>query len=64
MAMVSVSIGEDENHEYASGISVGEVIANVYGKKSGAVAANVDGEQRDLSFALERDSRVEAIMGN
>ena len=64
MAMVSVSIGEEENHEYASGISVGEVIANVYGKKSGAVAANVDGEQRDLSFALERDSRVEAIMGN
>ena len=64
MAMVSVSIGEEENHEYASGISVGEVIANVYGKKSGAVAANVDGEQRDLSFVLERDSRVEAIMGN
>ena len=63
MAMISVTVGKGENHEYSSGISVGEVIANVHGKKSGAVAASVDGEQRDLSFALEDDCAVDAILG-
>ena len=63
MAMISVTVGKGENHEYSSGISVGEVIANVHGKKSGAVAASVDGEQRDLSFALEDDCEVDAILG-
>ena len=61
--MISVTVGKGENHEYSSGISVGEVIANVHGKKSGAVAASVDGEQRDLSFALEDDCEVDAILG-
>ena len=61
--MISVTVGIGENHEYSSGISVGEVIANVHGKKSGAVAASVDGEQRDLSFALEDDCAVDAILG-
>ena len=61
--MISVTVGKGENHEYSSGISVGEVIANVHGKKSGAVAASVDGEQRDLSFALEDDCAVDAILG-
>ena len=42
MAMISVDIGDGEYHEYASGISAGEVIENVHGKKSGAVAALVD----------------------
>ena len=63
MAMISVTVGKGENHEYSSGISVGEVIANVHGKKSGAVAASVDGEQRALSFALEDDCAVDAILG-
>ena len=31
MAMISVTVGKGENHEYSSGISVGEVIANVHG---------------------------------
>jgi len=63
MAMISVDIGEDSPHEYTSGISVGEVIRNVHGKKSGAVAAVVDGEQRDMSFELGSNCTVEPIMG-
>ena len=42
MAMISVDVGAAGTHEYASGISVGEVIVNVHGNKSGDVAALVD----------------------
>ena len=42
MAMISVDVGAAESHEYASGITVGEVVVNVHGKKSGAVAALVE----------------------
>ena len=63
MGMISVDIGEDEPHEYASGISAGEVIKNVHGRKSGAVAALVDGEERDMSFPIEVDCKVDPILG-
>ena len=42
MSMLTVDVGLDESHEYAMGISVGEIIQNVHGRKSGAVAATVD----------------------
>ena len=38
MSMITVELGEDGTHEYASGITAGEVILNVHGKRSGAVA--------------------------
>ncbi len=63
MAMISVDIGDGEYHEYASGISAGEVIENVHGKKSGAVAALVDGEERDMSHLLDENCKVEPIDG-
>ena len=40
--MITVEVGDSDVHEYASGISAGEVIANVHGRKSGAVAALVN----------------------
>jgi hypothetical protein len=40
MSMISVEIGSEKPHEYANGISVGEVILNVHGKRSGAVAVS------------------------
>lgn len=49
MGMLSVSLPDGVTHEYASGTTVGDVIRNVYGKKSGAVAALVDGRERDFS---------------
>ena len=63
MTMISVHIGDGESHEYASGITVGDVIRNVHGKKSGAVAAVVDGEERDMSHILDSDCEVEPIVG-
>ncbi len=62
--MISVDLESGESHEYAKGISVGDVINNAYGKKSGSVAAMVDGEEKDLSFILEEDCKVEAILGD
>ncbi len=64
MSMISVEVGEDGPHEYASGISAGEVIKNVHGRKSGAVAALVDGEERDMSYALEENCKVDPILGD
>ncbi len=63
VTMISVDVGSDGDHEYASGISAGEVIHNVHGRKSGAVAALVNGEQRDMAFVLESDCSVEPILG-
>jgi len=62
--MISVDIGGGESHEYSSGITAGEVIQNVHGKKSGAVAATVDGEERDMSHILDSDCKVEPIIGD
>ena len=64
MAMISVDVGAANSHEYASGISAGEVILNVHGKKSGAVAALVDGVERDFSHILDSDCSVQPIIGD
>jgi len=64
MTMISVDVGSDEPHEYASGITTGEVVVNVHGKKSGAVAALVDGIERDFSHVLDANCSVEAITGD
>jgi threonyl-tRNA synthetase len=64
MSMIRVEIGDDQIHEYASGITAGEVLENVYGKKSGAVAAIVDGQEKDMSFTLESNCKMDAILGD
>ena len=62
--MITVEVGDSDVHEYASGISAGEVIANVHGRKSGAVAALVDGIERDMSYELDSDCSVMPIFGS
>ena len=61
--MISVKVGSGDVHEYAIGISAGEVIENVHGRKYGAVAALVDGIERDMSHELDRDCTVMPILG-
>lgn len=63
MSMISVEVGAEGAHEYASGITAGEVIKNVHGRKSGAVAAIVDGVERDFSHILDANCSVEPILG-
>ena len=62
MTMLTVDVGLDSSHEYVTGISVGEIIRNVHGKKSGAVAATVDGVQVDLSHEIHLDCTVLPIL--
>ena len=62
MTMLTVDVGLDSSHEYVTGISVGEIIRNVHGKKSGAVAATVDGVQVDLSHEIHSDCTVLPIL--
>ena len=63
MSMITVEVGADSAHEYASGITAGEVILNVHGKRSGAVAALVDGVERDFSHVLDSNCSLEPIHG-
>ena len=63
MSMITVDVGADGAHEYASGITAGEGILNVNGKRSGAVAALVDGVERDFSHVLDSNCSLEPIHG-
>ena len=63
MSMIQVKINDEETHEYASGITAGDILENVYGKKSGAVAANIDGIERDMSFKINENCKIEPILG-
>ena len=48
-------------HEFPVKISAGEVIKKVYGKKSGAVAALINDEEKDLSYSLSEDCNISQI---
>ena len=63
MSMIQVKINDEETHEYASGITAGDILENVYGKRSGAVAANIDGIERDMSFKINENCKIEPILG-
>ena len=63
MSIVMVQVNH-EQHEYSVGISVGEIVKNVFGKKSNIVAALVDGKERDFSYGIENDCNLEPIHGN
>ena len=63
MSMIQVKINDKETHEYASGITAGDILENVYGKRSGAVAANIDGIERDMSFTINENCKIEPILG-
>ena len=63
MSIIQVKINDEETHEYASGITAGDILENVYGKRSGAVAANIDGIERDMSFTINENCKIEPILG-
>ena len=51
--MIKVEIDGKKIHEYASGITAGDILQKVYGKKSGAVAAKINGEQKGKELVNE-----------
>ena len=62
--MLTVDVGLDVPHEYAAGISAGEIIKHVHGKKSGAVAATIDGNQVDLSYEINSNCSIRPILAS
>ena len=51
-------------HEFPTKISVGNVIKEVHGKKSGAIAALVNDEEKDLSHLLTLNCKINIIKDN
>ena len=48
-------------HEFPDKIRVGKVIKEVHGKKTGAIAALVNDEEKDLSYLLTQDCKIDLI---
>jgi|TARA_B110000902_G_C14251507_1_gene566270 threonyl-tRNA synthetase len=61
--MIKVEIDGNETREYETGITAGDVIKDVYGRKSGCVAVLVNGIEKDLSENLNLGCVVESING-
>lgn len=51
----------DGVHDFPKGISAGEVVKEIHGKKSGAIAALVNGEEKDLSYSLQKNCEIDVI---
>ena len=61
MSMISVTLPDGTINEYASGITAGEIVIDIEGRKHDCVAAIVDGQPKDFSSILESDCSVEGI---
>ena len=48
-------------HEFPPEITAGKVIKELYGKKSGAIAALIDEEEKDLSYLLSQNCKIDII---
>ena len=63
MSMISITLPDGSVNEYATGITAGEIVIDIEGRKHDCVAAMVDGVQKDFSAILENDCSVEGISG-
>ena len=63
MSMISVSLPDGSVNEYVSGITAGEIVIDIEGRKHDCVAAMVDGQAKDFSCILTSDCSVEGISG-
>ncbi len=64
MSQISVTLPDESVNEYVAGITAGEVVTDILGRKHGCVAALVDGAEKDLSTELESDCSVEGILAD
>lgn len=61
MSMLNVEIDNNEVRQYEAGITFGDIIKDVFGRKSGSVAVFVNGIEKDMSQFLETDCKIEPI---
>ena len=52
---------DDKIHNFPEEISAGEVIKKIFGKKSGAIAALVNHEEKDLSHIIKQNCEISMI---
>ena len=52
---------DDKIHNFSEEISAGEVIKEIFGKKSGAIAALVNHEEKDLSHTIKQNCEISMI---
>ena len=48
-------------HDFPEKITVGDVIKKIHGKKSGAIAALVNNDEKDLSYLLSENCKIDSI---
>ena len=63
MSMLNVEIDNSEIRQYEAGITFGNIIKDVFGRKSGSVAVLVNDIEKDMSQPLETDCKIEPIYG-
>ena len=63
MSMLNVEIDNNEVRQYEAGITFGDIIKDVFGRKSGSVAVLVNDIEKDMSQPLETDCKIEPIYG-
>tara|TARA_B100001029_G_scaffold145227_1_gene125463 strand:- start:2301 stop:4352 length:2052 start_codon:yes stop_codon:yes gene_type:complete len=51
-------------HNFSKGSTAKDVITEILGKKNNAIAAFINGEQRDLSFSIQENCEIEIISGD
>ena len=61
MSMISVTLPDGSVNEYAAGITAGEIVIDIEGRKHDCVAASVNGEEKDFSTMLDSDCSVEGL---
>ena len=63
LSTVKIEIEDGEFREYETGITAGDVIRDIHGRKSGVVATLIDGIEKDMSTVLESNCKIEPIDG-
>jgi threonyl-tRNA synthetase len=61
MPMIQVTLPDGEVNEYSTGITAGEVVIDIFGRKHGCVAAFIDDEQRDFSTIISNNCSIDGI---
>jgi threonyl-tRNA synthetase len=61
--MINITLPDGSVNEYATGITAGEIVIDIEGRKHDCVAANVDGMEVDFSHILTESCSVTGISG-
>tara|TARA_B100001113_G_scaffold86943_1_gene69481 strand:- start:23723 stop:25705 length:1983 start_codon:yes stop_codon:yes gene_type:complete len=61
LSKVKVEFEDNQFREYEAGITAGDVMRDIHGRKSGFVAVLIDGIEKDMSTILESDCKIDPI---